>query len=681
MVVAGRSAGLEGQRLRAQAAEHARVAAELEHQAGRWLLAAETEHRVANKLAVLDSQGYTFLNDRAWPGSRTGNIDHVLVGPGGVFIVDTKAWAEVSIDGGRILHGQADVTDDFAPLIAVGDGAAAALAEIGLSPNEVHVLIVLAGRDDPPTRAGGVVIMGENRAALYISRHGFRLTDEQVDAVRLVAETHFPELAGTQPPLDLTIRPVVVPESEPLPLLSLEEVTEVFLAGALAEPIESWMAFLHPTQAKLVRRSFNGPARIRGSAGTGKTVVGLHRAAYLARTQPQRVLVTSFVKTLPAVLSELVRRLAPESVDRIEFTGVHAFAIRLLKERRIHFHLDGTRADAAFAAAWRRVGLPGPLAGIDANQRYWAAEISKVIKGRGLTSFEQYATLPRTGRKRALNTEQRRDVWALFAEYENNLTREGIHDYDDVVLMAEASLIENPLEGYGAVIIDEAQDLTCAMVRMLHRLVGDAPDGLTVIGDGQQSIYPGGFTLAEAGISIAGRGVVMSTNYRNTKQIAEFASRTVEGDEFPDIDGDLQRADAMEVPRVGPAPVRERFRGKTDHDARVLGRLAELTCPRGDAAILCLRSRDVSEMLALLKRSGIPAIDLAEYAGTAVDAVKVGTVKRAKGLEFKTVLLPRVRPEWVEGRQHDDEALIIHRRELYVGMTRARDELWVGVCG
>jgi hypothetical protein len=216
---------------------------------------------------------------------------------------------------------------------------------------------VLAGRDDPPTRAGGVVIMGENRAALYISRHGSRLTDEQVDAVRLVAETHFPELAGTQPPLDLTIRPVVVPESEPLPLLSLEEVTEVFLAGALAEPIESWMAFLHPTQAKLVRRTFNGPARIRGSAGTGKTVVGLHRAAYLARTQPQRVLVTSFVKTLPAVLSELVRRLAPESVDRIEFTGVHAFAIRLLKERRVHFHLDGTRADAAFAAA-----APSPTA-------------------------------------------------------------------------------------------------------------------------------------------------------------------------------------------------------------------------------------------------------------------------------------------------------------------------------
>jgi superfamily I DNA/RNA helicase len=88
----------------------------------------------------------------------------------------------------------------------------------------------------------------------------------------------------------------------------------------------------------------------------------------------------------------------------------------------------------------------------------------------------------------------------------------------------------------------------------------------------------------------------------------------------------------------------------------------------------------VRDTLHLLQSAGIPAINLEDYSGRPVDAVKVGTVKRAKGLEFKTVLLPRVRPEWINPAERDDEAHIIHRRELYVAMTRARDELWVGVC-
>ncbi len=108
-------------------------------------------------------------------------------------------------------------------------------------------------------------------------------------------------------------------------------------------------------------------------------------------------------------------------------------------------------------------------------------------------------------------------------------------------------------------IVDEAQDLSAAMVRMLHSLVGDAPDGLTLIGDGQQSIYPGGYTLAEAGVSLAGRGVVLDVNYRNTAQILAFASRMVDGDEFADIEGEIEKGNRpVLVPRSGPQPVIER---------------------------------------------------------------------------------------------------------------------------
>lgn len=682
MVVAGQSAGLEGRRLRAQAEGHTRAAATASDEAERWMLASRTERQVAGSLAGLTSQGYVFLHDRGWPGSRgRAQIDHVLVGPGGLFIVDTKAWKGVQVEGGRISRDQEDVTDELTALAGVGESTQDAMAEIGLAPGEVHVVVVLAGYSYEATDVGSVVVVGEKRAALHILSHGHRLSAFVVNSVLAAAIEHFPVLGQAPTELDLTIRPPVMPESEPEPLLSIDDVNEALLACALAEPIESWMAFLHPTQAKLVRRSFSGPSRIRGAAGTGKTVVGLHRAAYLARTQPKQVLVTSFVKTLPDVLSELMRRLAPESVDKVEFVGVHAFALRLLGERGIRMNVKQSEAELAFASVWREFGMPGPLAKIDHDQRYWRDEISKVIKGRGLATFDDYANLARTGRRRALNLDQRRAVWRLFVEYENALIARGISDFDDVILRAEASLRARPLERYGAVIIDEAQDLTCAMVRMLHLLVGDAPDGLTIIGDGQQSIYPGGFTLAEAGVSIQGRGVIMTTNYRNTREIVEFAARAVEGDEIADIDGGVQARDEVdEVERSGPPPELERFKSRREHNRSMLDRLGRAECARGDIGILSLTTWGVEESLRVLKEAGIPAVKLADYKGVAVDAVKVGTIKRAKGLEFKTVLLPQVKPEWIDGAALEDEAQVIHRRELYVGMTRARDDLWVGVC-
>ena len=597
------------------------------------MLASTTERHVAGSLAPLTAAGYTFLHDRGWPGARSrAQIDHVVIGPGGLFIVDTKAWAEVTIAAGRIFRGQADVTDDLAGLADVAYRTEEVMAELGLPAGEVHVVVVLAGRKLAPTEVGSVVVVGERQAATYINSHGRRLTDLQVNAVLGTAIGYFPVLGDAPTRLDMTIAPQAIAEPAAEPLLTVEDVTEVLLAGLLAAPIEEWMAFLHPSQAKLVRRSFNGPSRIRGAAGTGKTVVGLHRAAYLARSQDKKILVTSFMKTLPKVLSNLLVRLAPEAASKVEFVGVNAFAGSILKSRGIRSNLKPAEVKLVFSSAWTQHGKE--LERIDPNRNYWEDEISKVIKGRGLTTFDQYADLARTGRRRPLTLEQRRQVWALFIAYEAGLRSRGIHDYDDVILLAEASLRATPLDGYAGVIIDEAQDLTCAMVRMLHLIGGDRPDGLTLIGDGQQSIYPGGFTLLEAGISIAGRGVVMSTNYRNTREIVQFASAIIEGDDFADIEGGLMSKDVVtEIVRSGPEPVSTVFRSRPEHNAALVAHLREMPCPLGDVGVLSLTTQGVKETMRLLAAAGIPAIDLSDYSGIPVPAVKVGTVKRAKGLE------------------------------------------------
>ena len=617
----------------------------------------------------------------------------MVVGPGGVFVVDTKAWAEVMVVAERIYLGEAEVTDELSSLEQLRAVTEEALAEVGLAPGEIHAVVALAGRHGIDHRIGTVRIVGEKDALGCIAAHGNRLTPSQVDVVlRRVLEV-FPQV-NAPAPVNVVVDEPVLPASPAAPvqeaLLDDAEVQAALMQGILAQPIEEWMSFLHPDQARLVRRSFNGPSRIRGAAGTGKTVVGLHRAAHLVRIRGGRVLVTTFVRTLPDVLQQSVRRLAPDVADRIEFVGVHAFALRLLRTRGVTVDLDPTQADDAFATVWDRLPSSDPLKTSGAKPGYWQKEIDYVLKGRGITRWETYADLDRRGRRRRLGVEQRRAVWELYSAYDAELRRRGVHDCADVVLLAEAEVRRRPLdEPYVGVIVDEAQDLSGAMIRLLHSLAADVTDGFTLIGDGQQSIYPGGYSLSEVGISLAGRGVVLDVNYRNTAQILEFASRMVAGDEFADIEGAMARGDAVRtVERTGPEPVVEHARNFRERDRKLVERtravLREVGTRPGDIGVLCLTRSGASRAAEVLRHAGTEVVMLEKYDGSEVDAVKVGTIKRAKGLEFKQVLLPDVRPEQLGDAQPPDDGPERERwerlrRELYVAMTRARDGLWVGV--
>ena len=694
-MTAGTSGGTESRRQLVLAEKRESAASRARHSARR-AAAAHSERNVSRALAPLTAVGYHVLPDRGWPGSVKDQVDLVVVGPSGLFIVDTKSWSDVRVDDGRIYRGEDDVTEDLAALADLAYATEARMAELGLAPGEVHALVVLAGRTGIKARIGTVEMVGEADVVRYILGRGMRLTYQQVDDVLDASLDYFP-IVGVDFADEMDAAPLDDSDDDDdddwdtIPLLTNSEVTRQLEANFKAPPIEEWMSFLDPEQARLVRRSFNGPARIRGAAGTGKTVVGLHRAAYIARSQPGIVLVTSFVSTLPAVQASLMDRLAPDIRGRIEFVGTHAFAKRLLSDRGIRCNLQPAIADAEFDTVWRLIGRPGPLGKLEPKATYWEDEIEHVIKGRGIATFEQYVELSRTGRRRGLTVEQRRAVWELYETYQARMQARGAHDYADLVLMAEASLRDTPLERYAAVIVDEAQDLSSAMIRMLHHLVGNKPDGLTLIGDGQQTIYPGGYTLGEVGISLVGRGVVMSTNYRNTAEILNFATTIVEGDEYLDIEGvPAAGDDVSQIARSGPAPLVVRFSNRGAHDAELPRRVRELiadgTTKLGDIGVLALTIFGVRSAMASLQRANIPVIELTNFDGRPVDAVKIGTVKRAKGLEFSQVLLVHVPSvllpaEYVPPINEEGAAAEhteLQRRELYVAMTRARNGLWIG---
>ncbi|WP_043599237.1 nuclease-related domain-containing DEAD/DEAH box helicase [Cellulomonas flavigena] len=710
---AGDSAAQEQSRQLALAAAHERAAADARATASRYGVASATEQRTAAALAPLAAAGYHLLADRRWPGSRRAQVDMVVVGPAGVFIVDTKAWADVRMAEDRIFRGQEDVTDELMALADLAYRTEGELVEVGLAPGEVHAVAVLAGRSGVDERVGPVRVLGDRDVLRQIARRGARLGQEQVDAVLARCLSWFthvdaaapisttlpePVLPGPRGPVLLApdedgAPDTVVPEPRPAPdlptpLLSEGEVQRAMLEGLMAEPVEEWMSFLHPAQARVVRRSYNGPARIRGAAGTGKTVVGLHRAAYLARTQQGKVLVTTYIRTLPDVLRQQLTRLAPDVVDRVEFAGVHETAKRILDERGVSVRIDGKQIASAWTAAWGRVAGGSAIDTDRHEQEYWHDEVSYVIKGRGLTRWEEYAALPRLGRRHRLGMQQRRVVWDLYEAYDKELRDRGVHDFADQIALAEAELRREPLaERYTAVVVDEAQDLTCVMIRMLHALVGDAPDGFTLIGDGQQTIYPGGFTLAEAGVSVAGRGTVLDVNYRNTREILQFASLLVKDDEYADIEGATARGDRpTEVPRRGPKPVYVRCQNEADRQRRMVLRVhevvAEVGTNFGDVGVLSLSRRGVESATEALKKAGVPVVNLEQYDGVPVNRVKVGTIKRAKGLEFKQVLVVDPFASWLTEKAEeldevDRERREFRLRELYVAMTRARDGLWV----
>ncbi|MDO4785158.1 MAG: AAA family ATPase [Propionibacteriaceae bacterium] len=682
----GRSAAREADRQEALAEELDLAAArEARRGAGRYRAAARTEARTAAVLSPLAAAGYHLLIDRRWPGGRRTNVDLVLIGPGGVFIVDTKAWRDVTICGGRIHRGDADVTEELDKLRDLCELTRADLAEVGLSPGEVRAVAVLAGRKGVRASVGEVTVVGEHDVRRFVSGYGTRLPTSLVDAVLRRATTLFRELPGVEVPSPGAPPPEMVQDA----LFDEREVYADLLSAAEKASIEEWMVYLHPTQAKLTRRSFSGPSRIRGAAGTGKTVVALHRAAHLARTSGGRVLFTTFVRTLPEVMSNLMTQFAPDVVDSVDFVSITRFARELLKDRGIEVALRGTAAENCFTRAWLEVGRGGALERLRPEAGYWRDEIERVIKGRGIDSFEEYQALARTGRRTQLNHAARREVWALYEAYTRRLGEAGVHDFADLITMAHRELARRPLEpGYAAVIVDEAQDLSCAMVRLLHSLVGDGPNGLTLVGDGQQTIYPGGYTLAEAGISVAGRASVLDINYRNTVEIATFASEAIAGDEFSDLEGAQSRGDKpVQVLRRGAEPLVVRVGTEAERYRELVSQLRRLQAAGvavADIGVLCATNRAAESSADALRRAGIPVIKLEHYDGREHSGVKVGTVKRAKGLEFAHVLLPQARSSLLAGAQPPDdpadrERWDLDRRELYVAITRARNGLWLAV--
>lgn len=464
-------------------------------------------------------------------------------------------------------------------------------------------------------------------------------------------------------------------------LFGSEEMLRDRFDRALSGPFESWLTFLDDSQFAMVRRRYSGPARISGPAGTGKSVVALHRLVHLAKRSTGQLLFTTYARNIPPIMRHGFGKLAPELLQRTRFTTLHSWAGELLKQRGVEFDVDQkTARHHCFSRAWSRVGRGGPLQELEPNPDYWWDEVDRVIKGRGIGGLDEYQRVERNGRGMGLARGSAREaMWRLYEEYERLRVERGVHDFNDLLRAALEQLRTDPLEQpYAAVVVDEVQDITLLGLRLLHLLAGDGPDGLLLVGDGQQQVYPGGWRLSDAGIPIRGRGEVLRENYRNCSRILDLAKQYDATNRVDDLDGDMgiSLREAVATLRGGRA---ERWRGpRSEHEASLLAALRELDdFAWGDIAVLTPTGRDVAHWTNVLNRAGIPFLDLDRFDGEPADRVKVGTVHRAKGLEFRAVFVPEL-PDTDARQDRGRERREREQRAGLVALTRARDHLWVG---
>jgi hypothetical protein len=639
------------------------------------------EKAVVAALKPLTELGWSLLADCRWSAQSEANIDVIAVGPGGVVVVDAKNWHRPPIVGGnKLLYGSHDCTAEAETLTVAARRVEESLAPLGISPVAVSVMMAFPGHT-VDARLGPIGLIGANRAATALASLPIRFTPAVVAEVTAHLSVAFPEHRRQPPASDIADHP----SEAALPtLFDVHTMLDEHARNAKAGPIEAWMTYLSPDQYDLVRRDFGGPARISGPAGTGKTVVGLHRAAHLASQGLGKVLFVTFVKSLANVQGNLLRRLKREAASNVDVRTIHSLAVSLLSRHRRAPKVDKKAIKACFDEAWASVGATA-LSHLDPWPGYWRDEIAYVIKGRGFTCLDDYLGPDRHGRKTRLAPVHRHAVWRLYEEYERLRVDRGLYDFADLLLLALDSVRRDPATGrYSAVIVDEAQDITLTGLRLVHSLVGNKPNGLLLIGDSMQSVYPGGYRLADAGIQIRGaRSLVLRHNYRNGRAILEAAAQLIAASQIEDIDGGQVATEQVVATDTDGTVTRFVATSKADMDSALIRELRALADPAA-AAVLCADNYSVERYERLLVGNGLPVHNLELYDAIPLAAIKTGTFARSKGLEFKHVFLPnfdRAIREATTGGLADSDRLHHAKSELYVAMLRARDTLWLGSVG
>lgn len=468
-------------------------------------------------------------------------------------------------------------------------------------------------------------------------------------------------------------------------------VDDEALISIMNAPLAQWRVFLHPSQQKLATGRRSGPVRVLGGAGTGKTVVAMHRAKWLAENATpagQKVLFTTFTKNLALDIEDNLKTLcSAETLARMEVKNLDAWVHGFMRSRRLEHRIVYDRKEDAARQAWQ-LALSVKDGSLGLDDDFYEVELEQVVLAQGVRTRDDYRAARRTGRGVVLSRAKRDAIWPVFEEYRAQLAVRKLKEVDDAyadvaqLIHKEREdkangVIAKALTSYSAIVIDETQDFGPQALRLIRAMVEPGDNDLFFVGDGHQRIYSRNkAAMSKCGIDIRGRSKKLYLNYRTTDEIRRQAVALLEGCEVDDLDDGHDETRRYKSLSHGPVPDVLALASMDEALPAVLARLKDwmTLAETGFQETVCViapskKLRD--EVASYLGRNDLrtKAVDENQNAGASHGLVYVATMHRAKGLEFDRVIV--LAPKKWLGDVRDTEN---NRKLLYVAVSRAKKE-------
>ena len=459
------------------------------------------------------------------------------------------------------------------------------------------------------------------------------------------------------------------------------------LQRALDFPWEKWTIFLHPEQQQLVDRDYNGPARVSGSAGTGKTIVALHRAVHLARSNVDaRILLTTFSDTLANSLRVKLKILVagePRIEERIEVAALDAVALRLYKAQigtTNVAHSDFVRTALHNASQ--------SVAGHKFTPQFLFSEWEQIVDAWQLETWESYRDVARLGRQTRLPEAQRKVLWSIFEPVWTALKAKKIITMSGVYSGLTSALKQSNKPPYDFAVVDESQDINVSQLRFLAAFGANRPNGLFFAGDLGQRIFQLPFSWKSLGVDIRGRARNLRINYRTSHQIRFRADRLLDRDVIDVDENHEDRSDTISVFNGSPPEIYELKTAAEESNsvAKWIAKLSKDGVAPHEFGVFVRSQAQYNRAEAAVIEAGLPLKVLDEKVQTTSGHVSICSMHLAKGLEFRAVVVMACDDDVVPLQERigsvGDEADLkdiyeTERHLLYVACTRARDHLLV----
>jgi Txe/YoeB family toxin of Txe-Axe toxin-antitoxin module len=558
------------------------------------------------------------------------------------------------------------------------------LVKLGIPEIVVPFIRTIKTEDD--LEAAEVKLPSEAWEALFLLYTGESLQDVYNTVVVPKMKVDTEDVESSLQQADSQRRFVVITDDE-----SLKDM--------LTYPLDAWRVFLHPSQRKIVKMQAQGPVRVLGGAGTGKTVVAMHRAKYLAEevfsSSTDKILFTTYTKNLAADIKENLKKIcSTEQLKRIDVVHIDGWVSEFLRKRSYTYSYVSNTERKDF---WEEAILS--YEGTDTFPlQFFMDEWDQIIQQQGITTIKGYFKAKRIGRGRSLRVQQRKEIWPVFEEYRNLLDVRMKYEYADAARTVTHMLQESKdILPYRAVVVDEAQDLDAVTFRLLLAISenhsSNKDNTLFITGDAHQRIYGQKIVLSHCGIEIRGRSMRLKVNYRTPEEIRGWAQHILDGREIDDLDGGSDSLKGYHSLLHGENPDIRKF----DTYGQEIDTLTEYinSLISGGAApeaiCIAVRTNDlVIRYQSALESRGMQLYQIQAHDERSSPGIRIATMHRVKGLEFNHIICPGVNENIlplasVLATQDNEDAKkdfeLKERSLFFVAVTRARKSVLISSFG